>query len=92
MKNLNTHKHHKSKSSNDLKLACGSPLTKPCIAVYIRANRKGVAMASEKQDLHQVLEPLDRDEVWGQLAKLATNAVVIVVIAFIIAIICVGGS
>jgi hypothetical protein len=92
MKNLNTHKHHKSNSSNDLELICVSPLTKPCIAVYIRANLKGVAMASEKQDLHQVLEPLTRDEVWGQLAKLATNAVVIVVIAFIIAIICVGGS
>jgi hypothetical protein len=92
MENFSTRKHRKSKSSNNLELVCASPLTKPCIAVYIRANRKGVAMASEKQDLHQVLEPLDRDEVWGQLAKLATNAVVIVVIAFIIAIICVGGS
>ena len=49
-------------------------------------------MASEKQDLHQVLEALDRNEVWEQLAKFATNAAVIVVIAFIIAIICVGGS
>ncbi len=49
-------------------------------------------MASEKQDFHQVIEALDRNAVWDQLAKLATNAVVIVVIAFIIAIICVGGS
>ena len=49
-------------------------------------------MASERQDLHQVLEALDRNEVWEQLARLATNAVIIVVIAFIIAIICVGGS
>ena len=92
MENSNTHKHHKSKNSNDLEMVRVSPLTKPCIAVYIRANLKGVAMASEKQDLHQVLGALDRNEVWERLAKLATNAVVIVVIAFIIAIICVGGS
>ena len=49
-------------------------------------------MASEKQDLHQVLAALHRNEVWEQVAKLATNAVVIVVIAFIIAVFCVGGS
>lgn len=49
-------------------------------------------MASEKQDFHQMLAAVDRNEVWEQLAKLATNAVIIVIIAFIIAIICVGGS
>jgi len=48
-------------------------------------------MASEKQDLLQTFEALDRHEVWEQVAKLAPNAAVIVVIAFIIAIICVGG-
>ena len=48
-------------------------------------------MASEKQDMHQVFEALDRNEVWEQVAKLATNAVIIVVIAFVIAVICVGG-
>jgi len=48
-------------------------------------------MASERQQLHQVFEALDRNEVWEQVAKLATNAVVIVVIAFVIALICVGG-
>jgi hypothetical protein len=49
-------------------------------------------MESEKEDLLHKLEALDREEVWEQMATLATNAVVIVVIAFIIAIICVGGS
>jgi hypothetical protein len=49
-------------------------------------------MASEKQDILHKLEALDRNEVWEQMATLATNAAVIVIIAFIIAIICVGAS
>ena len=49
-------------------------------------------MTSENQDLPQGFEALGRNEAWEQLAELATNAVAIVVIAFIIAIICVGGS
>ena len=49
-------------------------------------------MASEKHDLLHKLEALDRNEVWERMGTLATNAAVIVVIAFIIAIICVGGS
>jgi hypothetical protein len=49
-------------------------------------------MAADKQNLLQRFEALDRDEVWEQMATLATNAAVILVVAFIIAIICVGGS
>jgi hypothetical protein len=49
-------------------------------------------MASGRQDLLRKLEALDRNEVWEQMASLAINAAVIVVIAFIIAIICVGVS
>ena len=49
-------------------------------------------MASGKRDFLHKLEALDRNEVWKQMATLAANAVVIVVIAFIIAILCVGGS
>ena len=49
-------------------------------------------MASGRQDLLQKLETMDRHEAWEQMASLAKNAAVIVVIAFLIAIICVGGS
>jgi hypothetical protein len=49
-------------------------------------------MESGKQDLLHRLATLGRTEVWEQMAALATNAAVIVVIAFIIAILCVGGS
>jgi len=49
-------------------------------------------MASERHDLLQKLEALDRNEVWEQMAPLAVNAALIVVIAFIIAVICVGAS
>jgi hypothetical protein len=49
-------------------------------------------MASARRDLLQKLETLDRNEVWEQMATLAFNSVVIVVIAFVIAVICVGVS
>lgn len=48
-------------------------------------------MASERRDILQVFEAINRSEVREQVAKLAANAAVIVVIAFIIAICCVGG-
>jgi len=49
-------------------------------------------MASYKQHLLQRFGALERREAWEQLAALATNAAIIVVIAFIIAFICVGGT
>ncbi len=48
-------------------------------------------MASDKHHLLQRLGTLDRNEVGHQVATLAPNAAIIVVIAFIIAFICVGG-
>ena len=47
-------------------------------------------MASERRDLLHKFETLDRNDVWKQMATMAINAVVIVLIAFAIAIICVG--
>ncbi len=49
-------------------------------------------MAANRQDLLHKLETLDRNQVWNQMATLAINAAVIVVFAFIIAVICVGVS
>jgi hypothetical protein len=61
--------------------------------VYIRSlNSEVRTMVSGRRDLLHKFETLDRNEVWKQMATLAINAAVIVVIAFVIAIICVGAS
>ena len=49
-------------------------------------------MASERRDPLQKFDTLDRNEIWERMATLAVNAAAIVVIAFVIAIICVGVS
>lgn len=48
-------------------------------------------MASEKHDILHAFEYINRNEVKEQAAKLFADAAAIVVIAFIIAICCVGG-
>lgn len=59
--------------------------------VYIRSlNDEVQIMASERRDPVQEFDTLDRSEIWERMATLAINAVAIVVIAFVVAIICVG--
>lgn len=70
-----------------------SPLTNSGTPEYIGPLNKEVrTMAANRQDLLHKLETLDRNQVWNQMATLAINAAVIVVFAFIIAVICVGVS
>jgi hypothetical protein len=61
--------------------------------MYIRSfNDEVHTMASDPRDSSHKLDTLDRSEIWERMATLAINAAAIVVIAFVIAIICVGAS